>query len=118
MKQILRELNETISARGGLVMARDGVLIAAEVREGTDVDRLAALGATIVTDVGASLAAAGFDGFHSVEVAAEHGRVILAEAGPLYLLVMVGARFQIGPGTIEIESTARKLHRAADLATS
>lgn len=116
MKAILQELNETISARGSLVVARDGMLVAAEVTEGVDVERLAALGASLVTDVGASLASSGIPGFSHVEIAAEHGKVVLAEAGTLYLLVLVGARLEIGPGSIEIQSAAKKLVRASDLA--
>lgn len=116
MKTILQELNEAISARGALVVARDGMLVAADVRDGVDVERLAALGAALVTDVGTSLLATGLDGFTSVEVAAEQGKVVMAEAGPMYLLVLVGARLEIGPGSIEIQSAAQKLIRAADLA--
>lgn len=116
MKTILKELNGAISARGSLVVAKDGMLVAADVREGVDVERLAALGAALVTDVGDSLAASGLVGFTHVEVAAEHGKVVLAEAGPMYLLVLVGARLEIGPGSIEIQSAAQKLIRASDLA--
>lgn len=118
MKDILNDLNDTISARGSLVVARDGMLVAAAVCDGTDVDRLAALGAAIVTNVGESLRASGFAGFTNVEIAAENGKVILAEAGPTYLLVLVGARLEIGPGSIEIQSAANRLTRAANLAAS
>jgi predicted regulator of Ras-like GTPase activity (Roadblock/LC7/MglB family) len=118
MKAILQQLNQTISARGSLVVAKDGVLVAAEVRDGIDVDRLSALGAAIVTEVGASLRASGLDDFAHVEVAAEHGKVVLADAGPVYLMVLVGARLEIGPGSIEIQSAAKKLRSAADLATN
>ncbi len=116
MKNILRELNDTISARGSLVVARDGMLVAAEVNEGVDVERLSALGAALVTEVGDSLRAAGIHEFSHVEVAAEHGKVVLAEAGPIYLMVLVGARLEIGPGSIEIQSAANRLVRAANLA--
>ena len=116
MNEILKELNETISARGSLVVARDGMLVANEVREGTDVERLSALGAAIVTEVGESLRKAGHAGFTNVEIAADQGKVILAEAGPTYLLVLVGARLEIGPSSIEIQSAASRLARAADLA--
>lgn len=116
MKAILQELNETISARGSLVVARDGMLVADEAQEGVAVDRLAALGAAIVTEVGASLSSAGLPGFTHVEIAAEQGKVIVAEAGPTYLLVLVGARLEIGPGSIEIQSAASRLARAAGLA--
>ncbi len=116
MKSILQELNGAISARGSLVVAKDGMLVASDVREGVDVERLAALGAALVTDVGTSLVDAGLVGFTHVEVAAEHGKVVLAEAGPMYLLVLVGARLEIGPGSIEIQSAAQKLIRASDLA--
>ena len=115
MKDILRQLNETISARGSLAVAHDGMLVAGQVTEGIDLDRLAALGAAIVTEVGSCLEQSGLQGFRHLEIAAEHGKVILAEAGPTFLLVLLGARLEIGPGSIEIQSAAQRLARAAEL---
>jgi predicted regulator of Ras-like GTPase activity (Roadblock/LC7/MglB family) len=83
-----------------------------------DVDRLAALGAAILTDVGQRLKAAGLPGFTQLEIAAEQGKVILLEAGPTFLLVLLGARLEIGPGSIEIRSAAHRIAREAQLATS
>ncbi|MHC5011645.1 MAG: roadblock/LC7 domain-containing protein, partial [Planctomycetota bacterium] len=91
MKHILASLNETISARGSLVVAPDGILVASDVREGVEVERLSALGAAILTEIGASLRDAGLAEFTQIEVAAEQGKVILVEAGPTYLLVLLGA---------------------------
>lgn len=116
MKAILAELNETISARGSIVVMKDGMLVASEVREGVDVDRLAALGAAIVTEVGLTLGATEEASFTQIEIAAEQGKVILVEAGPTYLLVLLGARLEIGPGSIEIRSAANRVAREADLA--
>ena len=116
MKSILRDLNESISARGSLIVARDGMLVASDVREGIDLDRLAALGAAIVTEVGECLSRGGLSDFSHLEIAAEHGKLILAEAGPTYLLVLVGARLEIGPGSIEIQSAAQRISREATLA--
>ena len=115
MKTILRKLNETIGSRGCLVVARDGMLIASDVREGIDLDRLSALGAAIVTEVGECLGRTGMSGFTQLEITAERGKLILTEAGPTYLLVLLGARLEIGPGSIEIQSAAQKLVRAAAL---
>ena len=116
MKAILAELNETISARGSIVVMRDGMLVASDVREGVDVDRLAALGAAIVTEVGLTLGVTEEESFTQIEIAAEQGKVILVEAGPTYLLVLLGARLEIGPGSIEIRSAANRVAREADLA--
>lgn len=115
MKNILIELNETISGRGSIVLSNDGLLIASAVREGVDVERLSALGAEIVREIGQSLRAAGLDAFTQVEVAAEQGKVILVQAGPTYLLVLLGARLEIGPGSIEIRSAAHRIEREAEL---
>lgn len=115
MRNILGELNETISGRGSVVLSRDGLLIASDVREGVDVERLSALGAEIVREIGRSLRDAGLDAFTQVEVAAEQGKVILVEAGPTYLLVLLGARLEIGPGSIEIRSAAHRIEREAEL---
>ena len=116
MKAILAELNDTISARGSIVVMKDGMLVASDVREGVDVDRLAALGAAIVTEVGLTMAADDGKAFTQIEIAAEQGKVILVEAGPTYLLVLLGARLEIGPGSIEIRSAANRVAREADLA--
>ena len=116
MKAILAELNETISARGSIVVMRDGMLVASDVREGVDVDRLAALGAAIVTELGLTLGTSDGKSFTQIEIAAEQGKVILVEAGPTYLLVLLGARLEIGPGSIEIRSAANRVEREADLA--
>ena len=118
MKALLHELVETITARGALVVAPDGMVIAAEVREGADVERLAALGAAILTEVGQRLKAAGLPPFAQLEVAAEQGKVILLEAGPVFLLVLLGARLELGPGSIEIRSVAHRIAREAQLALS
>ncbi len=115
MKEILAELNGTISGRGSVVLSKDGLLIASAVREGVDVERLSALGAAIVREIGKSLRDAGLDAFNQVEVAAEQGKVILVEAGPAYLLVLLGARLEIGPGSIEIRSAAHRVEREAEL---
>lgn len=116
MKAILAQLNEKITARGSMVIAPDGLLIASDIREGVDLDRLAALGAAIVTEVGRSLENAGLSVFNQLEIAAEQGKVILVQAGPTYLLVLLGARLEIGPGSIEIRSAAYHVAREAELA--
>ena len=116
MKSILAELNETLTARGSLVVAPDGMLIASDVREGVDVERLSALGAAILTEIGATLQEAGLTKFRQIEVAAAQGKVIMVEAGPTYLLVLLGARLEIGPGSIEISSAANRIAREANLA--
>jgi predicted regulator of Ras-like GTPase activity (Roadblock/LC7/MglB family) len=118
MKTLLKDLVETISAQGALVVAPDGMVIATQVREGLDTERLAALGASIVTEVGRRLAAARLPAFTQLEVAAEQGKVILVEAGPTYLFVLLGARIEVGAGSIEIRSVAQRIAREAQLALS
>lgn len=115
MKDILAELNDTISGRGSVVLSKDGLLIASVVGEGIDVERLSALGAAVVREVGRSIRDAGLETFNQVEIAAEQGKVILVEAGPTYLLVLLGARLEIGPGSIEIKSAAHRVEREAEL---
>jgi predicted regulator of Ras-like GTPase activity (Roadblock/LC7/MglB family) len=118
VKATLAELVETIGARGALVVAPDGMLIAAHVQAGVDVERVAALGASILTGVGARLQAAGLPVFTQLEVAAEQGKLILVEAGPTFLLVLLGARLELGPSSIEIRSAAQRIARQAELAAS
>lgn len=117
MKQALVELVETLGARGALVVSPDGMPVATHAQEGVDVERLAALGAAILTGIGARMEAAGLASFTQVEVAAEHGKLILVKAGPLFLLVLLGARLELGPSSLEIRSAAQRLEREARLTT-
>jgi predicted regulator of Ras-like GTPase activity (Roadblock/LC7/MglB family) len=118
VKAILVELNDCIGARGSMVVSRDGLPIASVVGRDAQVERLAAMGAAILTDVRRSLAEAGMDDLAQCEVAAEQGKAILVAAGPAYLLVLVGPRMEVGPGSVEILSAARQIARAAELALS
>jgi predicted regulator of Ras-like GTPase activity (Roadblock/LC7/MglB family) len=117
VKEILEELNERVVARGAVVVAPDGLLVASAVREGVDLDRLAALGADVLGGVGRCLRASGL-AFAQVEVATERGKVVLVEAGPVYLLVLLSARLEVGAGSIEIRSAAQKVAKAAQFAAA
>jgi predicted regulator of Ras-like GTPase activity (Roadblock/LC7/MglB family) len=118
VRQALHELVETLGARGALVVSADGVPVAAHAQQGVEVDRIAALGAAILTGLGAHLQAAGLPRFTQVEVAAEHGKLILVTAGSLFLLVLLGARLELGPSSIEIRSAAQRIDREARLTSS
>jgi predicted regulator of Ras-like GTPase activity (Roadblock/LC7/MglB family) len=115
VKRILTSLVETLAARGAMVVSRDGLPIVSVVGEDAQVDRLAAMGAAILSDVKRSLDAAGMADFTQCEVAAEQGKVILVAAGPVYLLVLTGPRIEIGPGSVEIRSAACQVEKAAQL---
>ncbi len=118
MKAILQELNETISSRGAIIVAPDGMLIASDIREGIDLERLAALGAAVLNEIGRSLEQAGLTDFSQIEIATEQAKLILVEAGPTYLLVLLGARLEIGPASIEIRSAAQRIARTTAFAAS
>ncbi len=118
MKTILNELTESISSRGAIVMLEDGMVVCADIRDGPAEDRLAALGAAILRELGTSLRSAGVKEFRQIEIAAEHGKVILAEAGATFLLVLLGPQIEIGPASIEIQSAAAKLAKLAEFATA
>lgn len=118
MREILAELNESIQGRASVVLDPDGMLVASDVREGIDLDRISALGASVVTGIGASLKRAGLEGLAQLEIATDQGKVVLVSAGPTYLLVLLGARREVGPGSIEIRSAAQRIARTTALTGS
>lgn len=118
MRAVLAELNDATGARASLVVARDGMLVVADVREGIDLDRIAALGALLVTEVLAALDDNGLEGTAEVELAAERGKIVAVQAGPTYLIVLLGARLEIGPGSLEIRSAAARIAKETTLASA
>lgn len=118
MREIVIDLVDTLNARAALIVAKDGMVVACEAREGLNSERLAALSAAVITELTQALAREGMDGFTKIELAAERGKLIVVEAGPTYILVLVGARMEIGPDSIEILSAAHRVVKEAGLTPS
>jgi predicted regulator of Ras-like GTPase activity (Roadblock/LC7/MglB family) len=118
MHDIVTDLIETLNARAALIVAKDGMVVACEAREGVRSERLAALGTAVITELTQALAREGMDGFTKIELAAERGKLVVVEAGPTYILVLVGARLEIGPDSIEIRSAAQRVVKEAGLTPS
>jgi len=118
VKDLLASLNESLAARGSVVVAQDGMLIASDVSAGLDLDRLSAMGAAILQRIGASLPQGGLSALERVEVSTEQGKLVLVQAGALFLMVLLGARREVGPDSIEIRSAADRIARQTEFANN
>lgn len=118
MQHIVTDLVETLNARAVLLVAKDGMIVACEVREGLDPHRVGALCAALVAEVTTALAGQGLEGFRQLEVAAERGKLIVVEAASTWLIVLVGARLEIGPESIELRSAAQRVVKESNLTSA
>ena len=118
MHDILRDLVQTLSARAALTVAKDGMLVACHAAEGLDPERLGALGTGILRELTSALAAEGWDHCRQIEVAADRGRLVVVDAGPMYLLVLVGARLEIGADSIDIQRAAQRIVKESGLTSA
>ena len=57
----------------------------------------------------------GLQGFNRLTLVASHGKLVLADAGPAYLVVVMDRNVDVGPVQIEIESAAMRIKQLGEI---
>ena len=115
MKEVIRELKGRIGVRGALVMATDGVVIAADLCDGLDPNSVAALAST---SVGQALKAAellGLGRARRVTLTASFGRLLFVPFDELILVVVTERSLDLDLTLLEIAGPARRIRELSKL---
>jgi predicted regulator of Ras-like GTPase activity (Roadblock/LC7/MglB family) len=116
MKEILEELNRSISARGSLLMTRDAIPIAHAARAEFQVDRVSALAQKLIDESTVTCEVIGATGVATFFLTADYGRVVFLELPTAYLVVITNPNADMDQILLEIESAAREIERAVRIA--
>jgi predicted regulator of Ras-like GTPase activity (Roadblock/LC7/MglB family) len=101
--EILSVLNKTEGVYGSLIMGSDGLVIASEL--GTDVDEnaVAAVGSQILSSLQGALRRMQMGGFRRFVVTGRDGKIILANAGSVILVLLLDLDANLGLVGVDVK---------------
>ena len=111
MKDLLKNLNESVGVRGSLVVSRDGVVIAACLGEDLDEDAIAALASSILITLMRPADRTRLAEPSRFTLAAKHGRLIFEIMESLVLVVVTDKDIHLDITLLEITGLGRRLQR-------
>lgn len=115
MRSVLKQLNDVVGVKGSLAITRDGMVVASHLGPNLEEELVAAMASAALRSMHLASAPHGLDAFHRLTLVASHGKLVLAEAGPAYLVVVMDRNVDVGPVQIEIESAAMRIRQIGEI---
>ena len=112
MYEVLNDLNKTTGITGSMVVGRDGIVIAADLEEGSESDAVGALAASITTNIQKSLDRLESKPLSQVTIEAENSKLFFSDAGVGILVVTTQKDVNIGLIRLEIKNAIGKISLA------
>jgi len=109
MYEVLQDLNKTSGITGSMLVAEDGIVIAADLDSTQEDETVGALASSIASVVRKSMERLGRPAFAQVTIEADRGKMFLADAGVGMLVVTAEDRANIGLVRLEIKNAIAKL---------
>lgn len=111
MYQILESLNKTSGITGSMVVGKDGIVIAADLKNQVDEEAIGALAASITSNIQKSLERIDSAPLTQVTVEADNGKLFFSDARVGILVVIADPEVNIGLIRLEIKSAISKLSK-------
>ena len=112
MYEVLNDLNKTTGITGSMVVGRDGIVIAADLEEGSESDTVGALAASITTNIQKSLDRLESKPLSQVTIEAENSKLFFSDAGVGILVVTTQKDVNVGLIRLEIKNAIGKISLA------
>lgn len=109
MYDVLQDLNKTSGITGSMLVAEDGIVIAADLDSTHEEETVGALASSIASVVRKSMEKLGREAFSQVTIEADRGKMFLANAGVGMLVVTAENRANIGLVRLEIRNAVTRL---------
>lgn len=109
MDEILERLNQAVGVKGSVVVHRDGVVVKSRLGEDLDTEEVAALASAIIRSTEKALEKIGPEEFSRLVLTATHGKMILVNIDPTYLVVVTRRDINLDLTLLEIDHAAYKV---------
>ncbi len=109
MYQILEELNKTNGINGSMIVGKDGIVIAADLKDNLQDEAVGASAASIVDIVKKSMERLSNENLKQITVEASKGKLFLTEVGIGILAVTTDPQVNVGLVRLEIKNAAEKI---------
>lgn len=117
MHEILEELNKTSGVNGSMIVGKDGIVIATNLRTQLKDEEVGALAASIISTVQKSMSRLSNDALKQVTVEASNGKLFLTDAGIGILAVTTDPQVNVGLIRLEVKNAAEKVKLAQKRST-
>ena len=112
MQEVLEELNKTSGVNGSMIVGKDGIVIAADMRTQLQDEEVGALAASIISTVQKSMSRLSDDALKQVTVEASNGKLFLTDVGIGILAVTTDPQVNVGLIRLEVKNAAEKVKLA------
>jgi predicted regulator of Ras-like GTPase activity (Roadblock/LC7/MglB family) len=112
MHEILEELNKTSGVNGSMIVGKDGIVIATNLRAQLQDEEVGALAASIISTVQKSMSRLSNDALKQVTVEASNGKLFLTDVGIGILAVTTDPQVNVGLIRLEVKNAAEKVNLA------
>jgi len=112
MHEILEELNKTSGVNGSMIVGKDGIVIATNLRAQLQDEEVGALAASIINTVQKSMSRLSNDALKQVTVEASNGKLFLTDVGIGILAVTTDPQVNVGLIRLEVKNAAEKVNLA------
>ncbi len=111
MYEILNQLNKTEGANGSLIIGTDGLVVAADLGTEADENAVAAVGSQIIGSLRGALRRMDMGDFRKFIITGRDGRIILADAGNVIVVLLLDLDANIGLASVEIKSAIQEIRK-------
>ncbi len=115
MRRVLKQLNDVVGVKGSLAITWDGMVVASHLGRNLEEEFVAAMASAALHSMRRALAPHALHTFNRLTLVASHGKLVLADAGPAYLVVVMDRNVEVGPVQIEIESAAMRIRQLGEI---
>ena len=115
MRSILKRLNDVAGVKGSLVVAPDGIVVAAHLAKSLEEDLVAAMATSVILATRRALDVHAMRSFTRLTLVSSRGKMVFTDAGPAFLVVVMDRNVDLGPAGIEIESAAMRIRQAGEI---
>jgi len=109
MYEVLEDLNKTSGITGSMLVADDGIVIAADLDSTNEDETVGALASSIISVVRKSMDKLGREQFSQLTIEADRSKMFLADAGVGMLVVTTETQANIGLVRLEIKNAITRL---------
>ncbi len=117
MDEILETLNRAVGVKGSLIVLKDGVVVKSRLGDGLDTEEVAALATAVIRATEKSLRRVGPEEFSRLILTATHGKMILVDVDPTYLVVVTRRDINLDLTLLEVEHAAYKVKNLGRIRT-
>jgi len=115
VRKVLKSLADVPGVRGSLVVTPDGMVVDSLLGRNMRVEVVGAMAATAIIGTRRATDKAGLGGFESFSLVSTHGKMIVADTGAAFLVVVLDKNIDLGHAELEIRSAVRKVKSIGEM---